>query len=476
VTSVIDTVNVTNEVVEDVDIAPDDIVEDIILEENMDDHSTVTNPPDLDTDMSTDTNNTPDFPEARYNLRPSRQRSYDHRLDHIMDEQVTSKSYEPPTQLLQRSTQQTVTAYVLTQMSAAAGIKLYGQPAVDAILKEFCQLHEKGVFEPKLTSALTSEQKKGALRAVNLIKEKRSGDIKGRTCADGSVQRTLYEKTEKSSPTVSNEALMYTILIDAKERRDVATADVVGAYLNANMDDFTVMKLTGEAVKIMVQVDKLYAPFVSFENGKQVLYLQLKKALYGCVKSALLWYELFTGTLQDMGFVLNPYDACVANKIIDGTQCTIVWYVDDNKISHVKPSVVSMVIKQIEEKFGKMTVTRGNTHVFLGMSFVFNPEGTATVSMKDYLVESIKESNLDVSKTVTTPAQKNLFDIDESSPRLPKAESEAFHSVVAKLLYVSIRARPDILLAVSFLCTRVSKSTKQDQPKLLRLLQYISGS
>jgi hypothetical protein len=113
-------------------------------------------------------------------------------------------------------------------MSAAAGRKLYLQAAVGPILKEICQLHEKGVFEPKLTSTLTSEQKKGALRAVNLIKEKHSGDIKGQTCADGSVQRTLYEKTETSSPTVSNEALMYTILIDAKERRDVATADVVG--------------------------------------------------------------------------------------------------------------------------------------------------------------------------------------------------------------------------------------------------------
>jgi hypothetical protein len=109
------------------------------------------------------------------------------------------------------------------------------------------------------------------------------------------------------------------------------------------------MKLTGEAVKIMVRVDKLYAPIVSTENGKQVLYLQLKKALYGCVKLALLWYELFSGTLQEMGFQLNPYDACVANKIIDGTQCTIVWYVNDNKISHVKPSVVSMVIREIEK-------------------------------------------------------------------------------------------------------------------------------
>jgi hypothetical protein len=52
---------------------------------------------------------------------------------------------------------------------------------------------------------------------------------------------------------------------------------------------------------------------------------------------------------------------------------------------------VSMVIKKIEEKFGKMTVTRGDTHTFLGMNFVFNRDGTATISMKDYLVESIED-------------------------------------------------------------------------------------
>jgi hypothetical protein len=48
-----------------------------------------------------------------------------------------------------------------------------------------------------------------------------------------------------------------------------------------------------------------------------VLYLKLIKALYGCVKLALLWYELFAGTLIKLGFELNPYDMCVANKVIN---------------------------------------------------------------------------------------------------------------------------------------------------------------
>jgi hypothetical protein len=46
----------------------------------------------------------------------------------------------------------------------------------------------------------------------------------------------------------------------------------------------------------------------------------------------------------------------------------------------------------------------------------------------------------------------------------------------SKLLYVAIRARVDLLLPVAFLCTRVSKSTVQDQSKLKRVLEYIKGT
>jgi hypothetical protein len=69
-----------------------------------------------------------------------------------------------------------------------------------------------------------------------------------------------------------------------------------------------------------------------------------------------------------MCFELNPYDSCVANKMTDGKQCTIAWYVDDTKILHVDDNVVSQVIEKIEDRFGEMTVTRRKERVFLGMN------------------------------------------------------------------------------------------------------------
>jgi hypothetical protein len=61
-----------------------------------------------------------------------------------MDSPNNTKSYNPPVQLLQKSKERVITAYVLAQMPATADIKIYSQPAVDAIFKEFCQRHDKG--------------------------------------------------------------------------------------------------------------------------------------------------------------------------------------------------------------------------------------------------------------------------------------------------------------------------------------------
>ena len=100
-------------------------------------------------------------------------------------------------------------------------------------------------FGPLHSKDLTAKQRGAALRTVNLIKEKRGGALKGRSCANGQPQRALYAKEESASPTLSTDALMFSLIFKPFEVRDVATADVVGAYLLANMDDFVVLKLTG---------------------------------------------------------------------------------------------------------------------------------------------------------------------------------------------------------------------------------------
>jgi hypothetical protein len=84
--------------------------------------------------------------------------------------------------------------------------------------------------------------------------------------------------------------------------------------------------------------------------------VKLKKALYGTLQAALLFWQNLSSQLEELGFVINPYDFCVANKMIDGLQCTIVWHVDDFKIPHVATKVVTTMLDLLDAWYGQEIV------------------------------------------------------------------------------------------------------------------------
>ena len=66
-----------------------------------------------------------------------------------------------------------------------------------------------------------------------------------------------------------------------------------------------------------------------------MLSVKLRKALYGILQAALLFWKLLSDIKIECGFKLNDYNKCIENKTIKGKQCTIIWHVDDLKISHM---------------------------------------------------------------------------------------------------------------------------------------------
>ena len=82
----------------------------------------------------------------------------------------------------------------------------------------------------------------------------------------------------------------------------------------------------------------------------------------------------------------------------------------------------------------------------------------------------------EIQKEVTSLASKNLFRIDESSKQLDPDRAQLFYTTVAKGLFLCKRARPDIMTAIAFLCTRVREPTEEDWLKLLRMMRYLNGT
>jgi hypothetical protein len=367
-------------------------------------------------------------------------------------------------------------ASAFLQHSMKAGIKQFGDRGIEAVKKELQQLHDRHVLVPLHQDQLTALERSRALGYLMFLKEKSDGSIKGRGCADGRPQRAYIPKEDATSPTVRNESTMLTATIDAYEGRDVATVDLPGAFMQADMDDVVHMRLTDVMVQLLTEIDPSYAKFTCIEKGKQVLYVQLAKALYGTLKAAMLFWRKLTEFLEGIGFVTNPYDRCVANKMVDGKQCTVAWHVDDLKISHVDPKVVDGVIASLSGEFGKeapLTVTRGKIHEYLGMTLDYSTGGKVMIKMFRFIRDTLAELPADMDGGKLTPAAAHLFDVSEGAEKLSEEKADFFHHLVAKLLFLCKRARPDIQTAIAFLCTRVQAPDVDDYKKLARVMQYL---
>ena len=228
-----------------------------------------------------------DRSNARYNLRSAPTPSVKAKDGGFTFVHVKGLNEESGRETLVEA-QREITQFMFAQFTADKAIKRFGKLAVDALIKEFCQLENLKVFKPVFAHDLTFEQRTKALRSINLVEQKRTGKIKGRSVADGSTMKDWYPKEETTSPTVTTEALKVSLVIDALEERQVAISDVPGALLQADMNDIVHIKVTGEMVNIMIKLNPSYEKYVTIEKGRQVLYLQLLKALYGCVQSAML--------------------------------------------------------------------------------------------------------------------------------------------------------------------------------------------
>ena len=102
-----------------------------------------------------------------------------------------------------------------------------------------------------------------------MIKEIRSGKLKGRTCADGRPQRCYITKEYTSLLTIYLEYFITNLIIDAHEGIDVEVFDVPGAYLNADMpeDKFIILNIEGEFVDIMCEVNPEHKKTLLVENS-----------------------------------------------------------------------------------------------------------------------------------------------------------------------------------------------------------------
>jgi hypothetical protein len=208
-----------------------------------------------------------------------------------------------------------------------------------------------------------------------------------------------------------------------EEGRDVAVIDIPSAFIQTRIEDkkdMVFIKIRGILVDMLVDIAPgVYKPYVTMDKkGTKQLLVQCQNAIYGTMVASLLYYRKFCKSLTGIGFKFNPYDPCVANKIINGKQMTIAFHVDDCKLSHKYPKVMDKMIKWLREEYksifedgsGQMSVSRGKVHTYLGMTLDYTTPGQVEIRMIDYVNEissmpSIRQNQKEAVLSQAQPQQ-----------------------------------------------------------------------
>ncbi|KOR29256.1 hypothetical protein TI04_09085, partial [Achromatium sp. WMS2] len=178
----------------------------------------------------------------------------------------------------------------------------------------------------------------------------------------------------------------------------VATYDIPNAFIQTevNLQDQhgnkMIMVIRGALVNILCYIDVSYRDYIVRDNGRKMLYVHIIKEIYRLLESALQFYNKLANALTTPGFEINPYDPCVVYKVVDGKHITVTWHVDNVKVSHMLEQVVTSFVEWLDEKYGdigKVKVTRGNFHEYLGMTLDYLIPGQVSIDMSKYVQQML---------------------------------------------------------------------------------------
>ena len=350
------------------------------------------------------------------------------------------------------------------KMKIKESIKLFGiEKTEEAITAELQNMLKKGVFAPVPKHDQRAIPSEHIIPSMLFIKSK-DGKLKARLVAGGHRQDDqIYSRL--TSPTIKPQTIFAVAVYGAENFWVAAVMDVGCAYLNASRagQRQLFMKITSkEVVQLLIKLDP---SFESSGNSNGHALVELLMAIYGTIEAANLWNKEATNTLLSLGFIQSSEDSC----LFIGKGIIVGLYVDDLFVIAKSRAKIESLQRDLAARYDEIKASFGGNLKFLGMNFQFI-ETTVQVSIP------LDEILTGVVGTKASPTGMNLFTIDHGSQPLSEHSSKEFHSMVAKLLYIAKRTRPDILLPVNFLATRVKNPTESDLKKLNRVLQYLNGT
>ena len=333
---------------------------------------------------------------------------------------------------------------------------------LSAIYEEFESLDDHGTWKPddypKAQPLPT--------HAILKVKRKSNGSVdrfKGRIVAGGNFQTYGENYMETYAPVVSFSLVRIFLYLALCLQMCVTQLDIKTAFLNGKLkEDIWVMSPRGVP-------------------GVRPRCYKLKKAIYGLKQAHLAWHNTLCKDLNDLGFIELPSAPCVFRRKVKGCSAGefILVYVDDLLVLAMTQAACGAIVEELQSRYELRRSE--DVDMFLGVQLKWTLDSHGRVlklhmSQPLYVESILRRFGLDNSKPSCTPMVESFFSGLSAENDKSIVMKEQYQQMIGSLLYLALRTRPDILVAVLILARFQNAPTAYCHRGAKRVLRYLRGS
>ncbi len=310
---------------------------------------------------------------------------------------------------------------------------------------------------------LPADRESDQLHLVYHLKRNSEGEIvkhKARLVARGFSQRPGFDFDEDRlyAPVVRMETLRILLVIAAMFDLEIEQVDIVGAYLNGQLEEEIYMEQPQ-----------------GFQDGSNLVWL-LKLALYGLKQSGQVWNNRIDSFFRKLGFHRLESDPCVYFLQTSEGLLIVAIYVDDMGMLSGSKSMKLWFVAKLREEFD-VTDLGSRSRNIIGLNVLRDRKNLSiTINQKIYIRSIIKRHAPGLLNTVSTPMDTNvkLTCLDEMGELLPN--NHEYQRAMGSLMYAAIATRPDIMFSVTQLSQFSHAPREAHWTAVKHVFRYLAGT
>ena len=286
---------------------------------------------------------------------------------------------------------------------------------------------------------------------------------KARLVAKGFTQKEGIDYTETFSPVSKKDSLRIILALVAHLDLELQQMDVKTTFLNGDLEEEVYMK---------------QPEGFSYREGEHLV-CKLKKSIHGLKQASHQWYYKFHGVITSFGFIENPMDQCIYQKVSGSKTCFLVLYVDDILLATNDKGMMHGVKQFLSKNFDMKDM--GEASYVIGIKIHRDrSRGILGLSQETYINKILERFRMkDCSPSVAPIMKGDKLSLNQCPKNDLENESMKnipYASVVGSLMYAQVCTRPDIACAVGVLGLYQSNPGVDHWRAAKKVMRYLQGT